>query len=88
MALDLETNRLMENRNETIENRNVNPSLKSWKKSILLDGMINLTGKGARLGVVKATDAATGNSIGRIQARREDSVSDKNYIKNVSYIKY
>ena len=71
MALDLETNRHIQNLNDT------NTALKSWKKSILLDGMINLTGKGARLGVVKATDAATGNSIGRIQARREDSVSDR-----------
>lgn len=34
--------------------------------------MINLTGKGARLGVLKFTDADTDNSIGRIQARRAD----------------
>ena len=45
------------------------------KKSILLDGMINLTGKGARLAVIKATDATTGNSLGRIQARRADEVN-------------
>ena len=48
---------------------------KLLKKSILLEGMINLTGKGVRLGVVKATDADTGKSIGRIQARRADEVN-------------
>ena len=44
------------------------------KKSILLEGMINPTGKGARLGVIKATDGNTGKSMGRIQARRKDGV--------------
>jgi len=43
-----------------------------FKKSIVIEGMINLTGKGARLGVLKFTDADTDNSIGRIQARRAD----------------
>lgn len=46
-----------------------------FKKSILLEGMINLTGKGARLGVLKVTDGDTSKSIGRIQARRADEVS-------------
>ena len=45
------------------------------KRSIVIKGMINLTGKGARLGVIKFTDADTDNSIGRIQARRADEVS-------------
>jgi len=43
-----------------------------FKKSIILDGMINLTGKGPRLAVVKATDATTDKSLGRIQARSPD----------------
>ena len=68
MALDLERNVNIPNHAE----RN-----KLVKKSILLDGMINLTGKGARLGVMKVSDAGTGNSIGRIQARRSDGVSYK-----------
>ena len=46
-----------------------------WKKSFLLEGMINLSKTGARLGVVKLTDATTNKSVGRIQARRSDSVS-------------
>ena len=64
IALDLEKSRNVPNHVDH------NP----FKKSILLDGMINLTGKGARLGVIKVSDAGTGNSIGRIQARRSDSV--------------
>ena len=53
-------------------------------RSILLDCMINLTGKGARLAVIKATDATTGNSLGRIQARRADEVSQgKIYFLNL-----
>lgn len=71
MALDLETNRNVPNGNNGSD---VNyPNQRSWKKSILFDGTINLTGKGARLGVMKVTDAITGNSIGRVQARRSDS---------------
>ena len=50
-----------------------------FKKSILLEGMINLTGKGARLAVIKATDATTGNSLGRIQARRSDEVHQRKF---------
>ena len=46
-----------------------------FRKNILIDGMINLTGKGARLGVIKFTDAETDKSIARIQARRADEVS-------------
>ena len=74
MALDLEKNVYIPNHAE---------SNKVYKTSILLDGMINLTGKGARLGVMKISDAGTGNSIGRIQARRSDSVS---YERLIIYI--
>ena len=45
------------------------------KKSVLIDGMINLTGQGARLAVVKLTDAENKKSIGRMQVRRPDDVS-------------
>ena len=71
MALDLETNRYIEHENKTVMEENN----RSWKKSILLEGMVNPTGKGARLGVLKLTDADTSKSIGRIQARRKDAVS-------------
>ena len=70
MALDLETNRYIEHENKTVMEENN----RSWKKSILLEGMVNPTGKGARLGVLKLTDADTSKSIGRIQARRKDAV--------------
>jgi len=69
IALDMETNRNVPN-GPNLPNF---PNTRSWKKSILFDGMINLSGKGARLGVMKVTDAITGNSIGRVQARRADS---------------
>ena len=74
MAVDLETNRNIEQETESLD-MNGKQNNRSWKKSILLEGMINPTGKGARLGVLKATDADTGKSMGRIQARRKDSVS-------------
>lgn len=70
IALDMETNRNVPNGPNNLPNF---PNKLSWKKSILFDGMINLTGKGARLGVMKVTDADTGNSIGRVQAKRADS---------------
>ena len=84
MALDLETNRFIidtefEPNNGTGMGMGLDDSYSkqnhSWKKSILLEGMINPTGKGARLGVIKATDGNTGKSMGRIQARRKDDVS-------------
>ena len=63
----------------TFDDSQDNPDLprsqKLFRKSILIDGMINLTGKGARLGVIKFTDAETDKSIARIQARRADEVS-------------
>ena len=71
MALDLETNRFIEHENKTLMEENN----RLWKKSILFEGMVNPTGKGARLGVLKVTDADTSKSIGRIQARRKDAVS-------------
>ena len=48
-----------------------------FKKSIVLDGMINLTEQGDRIAVVKATDADTNNTFGRIQARKVDDVRKK-----------
>jgi len=77
MALDLETNRFIidtefEPSNGTGLDDSYSKQKHSWKKSILLEGMINPTGKGARLGVIKATDGNTGKSMGRIQARRKD----------------
>ena len=80
MALDLETNRFItdtefEPNNGTGLDESFSKQKHSWKKSILLEGMINPTGTGARLGVIKATDANTGKSMGRIQARRKDDVS-------------
>ena len=63
----------------TFDDSQDNPDLprsqKLFRKNILIDGMINLTGKGARLGVIKLTDAETDKSIARIQARRADEVS-------------
>ena len=63
----------------TFDDSQDNPDLprsqKLFRKNILIDGMINLTGKGARLGVIKFTDAETDKSIARIQARRADEVS-------------
>jgi len=60
----------------TFDDSQDNPELprsqKLFRKNILIDGMINLTGKGARLGVIKFTDAETDKSIARIQARRAD----------------
>jgi hypothetical protein len=60
----------------TFDDSEDNPDLprsqKLFRKNILIDGMINLTGKGARLGVIKFTDAETDKSIARIQARRAD----------------
>ena len=46
----------------------------NFKRSFNLDGMINLTGEGKRLAVVKLTDAETDRVIGRVQARFADEV--------------
>ena len=69
--LDLEENVDYDEPNAEILPRNQ----KLLKKSMLIDGMINLSGKGGRLGVVKLTDKDTKKSIGRIQAKRTDAVS-------------
>jgi len=74
MALDLETNRnIIDSESPNGAEMEEIEIVPNWKKSILLEGMINPTGKGARLGVFKVTDAITGKSMGRIQARRKDS---------------
>jgi hypothetical protein len=74
VALDLEENKTFDEQEQDVETE-VPRSQKLFKKSILMDGMINLTGKGGRLGVVKLTDAETSKSIGRMQVRRPDDVS-------------
>jgi len=56
---------------------NLPRSEKLLKKSLVIDCMINLTGKGSRLAVMKLTDAEDGKAIGRIQARREDDETMK-----------
>lgn len=50
---------------------------KLFSKSIVLDGMINLTGQGDRIAVLKATDVETNKTFGRIQARKADDVCKK-----------
>jgi len=67
-ALDLEEEVIFDN--DKIEN--LPRSEKLLKKSLLIDCMINLTGKGSRLAVMKVTDAESDKTIGRIQAKRED----------------
>ena len=71
-ALDLEEHLEFD---DAANNTNTPRDQNLFKKSIVIEGMINLTGKGARLGVIKFTDADTDNSIGRIQARRADQVN-------------
>ena len=53
-------------------------TLHTHKEKYILDGMIDLTGKGPMVGVlkVKSKDAKNGDSMGRIQARRREYVSD------------
>ena len=53
-------------------------TLQTHKEKYILDGMVDLTGKGPIVGVleVKSKDAKNGESMGRIQARRRRSVSD------------
>jgi len=73
-ALDLEEE-IKFDKDENAEN--LPRSEKLLKKSLVIDGMINLTGEGSRLAVMKVTDADTGKAIGRIQARREDEENMK-----------
>ena len=46
----------------------------SFKRRLTLDGMINLTGEGSRLAVIKVEDAESNRPIGRVQARLKDEV--------------
>ena len=73
-ALDLEEEVTFDMFNDS-NATNLPRSEKLLKKSLVIDGMINLTGKGSRLAVMKVTDAENDKALGRIQARREDEVS-------------
>ena len=64
----------MEFSNEVSHSINNEPSQFPREKSkCTIDGMINLTGKGERLGVAKF-NCSWGNAAGRVQARRIDTV--------------
>ena len=43
----------------------------STDKNLTIYGMINWTGNGKRLAVLKVTDAISNRALGRIQARRQ-----------------
>ena len=45
-----------------------------FRRSFNLDGMINLSGQGKRLAVLKVTDDDTDKTLGRMQARFTDAV--------------
>lgn len=45
-----------------------------FRRSFNLDGMINLSGQGKRLAVLKVTDGDTEKTLGRMQARFTDAV--------------
>ena len=68
MQLDVEQNNMICNEPS---------SLHTHEEKYILDGMIDLTGIGPLVGVlkIKSKDAKNGDSIGRIQARRRGSVS-------------
>ena len=64
----------MEFSNEVSHSINNKPSqFRGDKSKCIIDGMINLTGKGERLGVAKF-NCTWGNAAGRVQAKRVDSV--------------
>ena len=71
-ALDLEEEVTFDN-DKNVEN--LPRSEKLLKKSLLIDCMINMSGKGSRLAVMKVTDAENEKNIGRLQVRKEDEVS-------------
>ena len=77
-ALDLEEDIEFDN-DKNVEN--LPRSEKLLKKSLLIDCMINLTGKGSRLAVMKVTDAENEKTIGRLQVRKEDEVSSHRKLK-------
>ena len=68
MQLDVEQNNMICNEPSTLH---------THEEKYILDGMIDLTGIGPLVGVlkIKLKDAKNGDSIGRIQARRRGSVS-------------
>ena len=78
-ALDLEEDIEFDN-DKNVEN--LPRSEKLLKKSLLIDCMINLTGKGSRLAVMKVTDAENEKTIGRLQVRKEDEVSSSKIKRN------
>ena len=47
-----------------------------FKRSFKLEGMINLSGKGKRLAVMKLSDSDTERNFGRMQARFLDKVKE------------
>ena len=63
----------MELSHEVSHTINNQPSQFRDKSKCIIDGMINLTGKGQRLGVAKF-NCSWGNAAGRVQARRVDTV--------------
>ena len=70
LQLDVEQNNMICNEPSTLH---------THKEKYILDGMIDLTGKGGPMvGVlkVKSKDAKNDDSMGRIQARRREYVSD------------
>ena len=77
-ALDLEEDIEFDN-DKNVEN--LPRSEKLLKKSLLIDCMINLTGKGSRLAVMKVTDAENEKTIGRLQVRKENEVSSHRKLK-------
>ena len=51
-----------------------------FRRSFNLDGMINRSGQGKRLAVLKVTDGDTEKTLGRMQARFTDAVRILDYI--------
>ena len=46
----------------------------NFRRSFKLDGMINLSGQGKRLAVLRVSDDDTDKTLGRMQARFTDAV--------------
>ena len=65
-------------------------TLHSHKAKYILDGMIDSTGKGAIVGVlkIKSKDAKNGESMGRIQARRRGRVSYHTQYHTFDYARF
>lgn len=73
--LDLTEDITFEKQEQEVE-KEVPRNQKLLTKSMLIDGMINLTGEGSRLAVLKLTDAVSKKSVGRMQVKHPD---DENY---------